>query len=44
MPRRPKYAGMKFEIEFFVRSEDHPDGWTIRRNSGQFASEQDAEI
>jgi hypothetical protein len=35
---------MRFEIEFFVRSEDHPGGETIRRNSGHFASEKDVEI
>jgi hypothetical protein len=35
---------MTFEIEFFLRGEDHPDGKTIRRNSGHFASEKDAEI
>ena len=32
---------MRFEIEFFLRSYDQPDGKTIRRNSGQFASEND---
>ena len=34
---------MRFEVEFFHRSHDHPDGKTIRRNSGQFANEKDAE-
>ena len=34
---------LRFEIEFFLRSHDQPDGKTIRRNSGQFASEKDVE-
>jgi hypothetical protein len=34
---------MRFEIEFFLRSHDQPDGKTIRRNSGQFAREKDVE-
>jgi hypothetical protein len=34
---------MRFDIEFFHRSEEHPEGKTVRRNSGQFASERDAE-
>lgn len=34
---------MLFEIEFFQRTKHHPDGETLRRNSGQFASERDAE-
>jgi hypothetical protein len=34
---------LRFEIEFFLRSHDQPDGKTIRRNSGQFASENDVE-
>jgi hypothetical protein len=38
------YLGaMMFEIEFFHISKDQPDGVTIRRNHGQFASERDAE-
>jgi hypothetical protein len=41
--RRPIVEVMRLEIEFFVRSHDQPDGKTIRRNSGQFASENDAE-
>ena len=39
----PTSAGHVFEVEFYQHSEAHPDGKTIRRNSGQFASERDAE-
>lgn len=35
---------MLFQIEFFRRVEGKPDGVIVRRNSGQFASEKDAEI
>jgi hypothetical protein len=35
---------MRFQIEFFRRTEGEPDGEIIRRNSGQFASEKDVEI
>jgi hypothetical protein len=35
---------MLFQIEFFRRIEGVSYGQTIRRNSGQFASEKDAEI
>jgi hypothetical protein len=35
---------MLFQIEFFRRTKTEPDGETIRRNSGQFASEKDVEI
>jgi hypothetical protein len=38
------FPDMRFEIEFFRRDADHPDGRTVRRNSGQFASEKDVEI
>ena len=34
---------MRLEVEFFQCTQDRPDGMTIRRNSGQFASEKDAE-
>ena len=34
---------MRFQIEFFRREPDQPDGRTVRRNSGQFASEKDVE-
>ena len=35
---------MLFQIEFFRRTNQEPQGKTIRRNSGQFASERDVEI
>ena len=35
---------MLFQIEFFRCTNEEPQGKTIRRNSGQFASERDAEI
>ena len=35
---------MLFQIEFFRRTEGKTDGLVVRRNSGQFASEKDAEI
>lgn len=41
--RRHKYNGMRFDIEFFQRN-DQSGGKTIRRDSGQFANERDAEI
>ena len=34
---------MLFQIEFLRRTKDEPDGIVVRRNSGQFASERDAE-
>ena len=34
---------MLFQIEFFRRTETEPDGTILCRNSGQFASEKDAE-
>ena len=34
---------MLFQIEFFGRTKEEPDGVVVRRNSGQFASEGDAE-
>jgi len=34
---------MLFQIEFFRRTYQEPQGTTIRRNSGQFASERDVE-
>lgn len=34
---------MLFEIEFFQRTKSEPDGKTVRRNQGQFASEKDVE-
>ena len=34
---------MRFDVEFFQHSHKHPNGKTVRRNSGQFASEKDAE-
>jgi hypothetical protein len=37
-------VGMRFEIEFFIETDDQSEGRTIRRNSGQFASERDVEI
>lgn len=36
-------VGVLFEIEFFQRTKDHPGGETLRRNSGQFANERNAE-
>jgi hypothetical protein len=36
--------GMRLQIEFFRRTEEAPDGLVVRRNSGRFASERDAEI
>ena len=33
-----------FQIEFFRCTNEEPQGRTIRRNSGQFASERDVEI
>jgi len=41
---RPHCRGMLFQIEFFRCTNEEPQGKTIRRNSGQFASERDAEI
>lgn len=35
---------MRFQIEFFRRTEEGPGGVVVRRNSGQFASERDVEI
>jgi hypothetical protein len=35
---------MLFQIEFFRCTNEEPKGKTIRRNSGQFASERDVEI
>jgi hypothetical protein len=35
---------MRFQIEFFRRTAEKPDGEVVRRNSGQFASEKDVEI
>jgi hypothetical protein len=35
---------MLLQIEFFRCTTQEPQGETIRRNSGQFASERDAEI
>jgi hypothetical protein len=35
---------MLFQIEFFQRTKENPDGAVVRRNSGQFASEKDVEI
>ena len=34
---------MRFEVEFFQHSHKHPNGKTVRQNSGQFASEKDAQ-
>jgi hypothetical protein len=34
---------MLFQIEFFRRTKEAPEGETFRRHSGQFASERDAE-
>lgn len=42
-PAMPYYQHMRFEIEFFRRSPHQPAGETLRRNSGQFASEKDVE-
>ena len=42
--RDPIVVKMLFQIEFFRCTNQEPQGKTIRRNSGQFASERDAEI
>jgi hypothetical protein len=34
---------MLFQIEFFRRTKEEPNGLVVRRNSGQCASERDAE-
>ena len=41
---RPHCRRMLFQIEFFRCTNEESQGKTIRRNSGQFASERDAEI
>ena len=41
---RPNCSSMLFQIEFFRCTNEEPQGKTIRRNSGQFASERDVEI
>jgi hypothetical protein len=42
--RDPIVVRMLFQIEFFRCTNRKPQGETIRRNSGQFATERDAEI